>query len=157
MEIPDSARMFNASKLAEQSGVSVATITNWSSLADRPLRAHVGEDGKRLFRWGDLIEFLDAHPGLPAAAKAAKKIRTNPHGSAGVSGPDRETLKAIAREIKAAAIATADATLRAAEHQRDIAHEMAETQLQMVRDLCTTVKALDNALTLALAPNTLND
>jgi hypothetical protein len=106
-----------------------------------------------MFRWGDLVSFVESHPELPSAAKLGAKLRTRAHSSGEAAPADPETLKAIARDAKAAASAASDAALRAAQNARDAA----DGHLQMVQDLRTAIATLDSALTVALAPGTLND
>ncbi|TDK84585.1 hypothetical protein [Mycolicibacterium mucogenicum] len=153
MSWPDDSAMLSARQLAFAAGISATTVKNWAGRPDHALPGHdVG--ARKMFRWGDLVSFVESHPELPTAAKLAAKLRARVHSSAGAAAPaDPETLKAIARDAKAAASAASDAALRAAQNARDAA----DGHLQMVQDLRTAIAALDSALTLALAPDTLND
>lgn len=150
MSWPDDSAMLSARQLALAAGISATTVKNWAGLPDHALLGHdVGT--RKMFRWGDLISFVESHPELPTAAKLAAKLRRRVHSSAVPA--DLETLKAIARDAKAAASAASDAALRAAQNARDAA----DGHLQVVQDLRTAIAALDSALTVALAPGTLND
>lgn len=153
MSWPDDSVMLSARQLALAAQISATTVKNWSGLPDNPLPGHpIGT--KKMFRWGDLVSFVESHPELPTAAKLAAKLRARVHSSTDAAAPaDPETLKAIARDAKAAASAASDAALRAAQNARDAA----DGHLQMVQDLRTAIAALDSALTVALAPGTLND
>lgn len=145
MSWPDDSEMLSARQMAAAAGLGPTTITNWAKLPDQPLPHHeVG--GKQMFQWGELVAFARSRPGLPAAAKLAARLRTHTDGSAAAAPTDPETLKAIARDVKAAAASASRAALKGA-----------RMHLEIVQELCDTITALDDALTQALAPGTLND
>ena len=144
---PADADQFSARQIAEVAGISPTTIANWARRENDPLPANREAD-RTVFAWGDLVSFARAHRELPAARKFINRLRERPEAG-GVSNQfraDSETLRAIAQYARAAAAAASDAAL-----------ETAELHLKTVRSLRTTIAALDSALTLALASDTLHD
>lgn len=144
MPWPDNDDLLTASKLATCAGVSATTIRNWIDREDGlPIRK---VHDKPLIRWSDLVSFVGTHPELPAAAALSLRIRAPAGESAGAVAGELATLRAIAQDARAAAAAASDAALHTA-----------EMHMQTVRSLRTAIAALDSALAMALADDTLND
>lgn len=131
--------------VAIAAGVSPTTIKNW---VDRDVDALPMRDvrGKRFIRWGDFVTFVQGHPDLPAAASAGRQPHHGREAPSRPSTTDLATLRAIAQDARAAAAAASDAAL-----------QTAELHLKTVQSLRTAIAALDSALAMALASDTLND
>lgn len=142
---PDSSDQFSTRELAVRSGISATTLTNWAHRQDDALPSRI-DGGKRLYRWGDLVQFAHNHPGLSAARMFLNRIRPRSADTQDQPRPDDATVRTVAQYARAAAAAASDAAL-----------EAAELHLKTVRSLHTAIAALDSALMVALASDTLHD
>ncbi|GFG53479.1 hypothetical protein CQY20_22000 [Mycolicibacterium agri] len=145
MAPPQDSEQYTARHLAQMLGLGTTTITNWTKRHQAPL-AFRKSGGRILIRWGDLITFLDAHPGLPAVARARDHIRNAGLTEEAVQPSKPQNLAAVARAAHAAARSASQAALTAARKEKDSAAK----HLQIVEDLVAAMTSLDRALTTAL-------
>ncbi|MDO3079895.1 hypothetical protein [Mycobacteroides abscessus] len=136
---PADTELMSARRLADKSAVSATTIKNWTLRAADPLPTH-RHGGRTVYRWGDLVAFVNEHPGLPAAAKTAARLRRPEHHRQESSAQDIERLEEIARSARKAATAAVNTAVRAA-----------ESHLDSLRELRNTIAALDAALERAMS------
>lgn len=136
---PTDSELMSARRLADKSAVSASTIKNWTLHATDPLPTH-RHGGRIVYRWGDLVSFVNGHPWLPAAAKTAARLRGPVRDRQGASAQDIERLEEIARSARKAAAAAVNTAVRAA-----------ESHLDSLRELRNTIVALDAALERAMS------
>jgi hypothetical protein len=132
-------------------GLGATTITNWTKRTEAPL-AFQKSGGRTIVRWADLIAFLDAHPGLPAVARARGRIRDTGLTEEAARSSSPQNLADVARAAQAAAKSATHAALTAAHREKDSASK----HLQIVEDLVAAVTKLDGALTMALGGRATN-
>ncbi|MFD9891554.1 hypothetical protein ACFWY9_19635 [Amycolatopsis sp. NPDC059027] len=146
-----------AAEVGRLAGVSPNTVRGWAR-RNPPLVATRLPNGQDGFLWSQLLEFCEVNAHLPAARKILDREHARTRSAAAADGlskstVDLETLRAIARDLRAAAHSNLQAALTAARH----AEASAKAHREQLEHLATTLAAYDSALSTITAPATLHD
>jgi AcrR family transcriptional regulator len=141
-------------ELAEQAGVSPSTLRNWATKADPPLARVPGSGRSVLHTWAQLLAFCAVHTELRSAQRVLRRVRSRESVPPdGALPSDAETVRAMLRNLRAAAASNLDAALIATRH----AEETARAHREQLEAFAGSLHAYDDLLTQLTAPITLHD
>lgn len=141
-------------QLALEARVSESVLRTWAKRTDRPLERVPSTGRTVLHTWAQLRAFCEAHPDLPAARRIARLHASSLTSSDFEVGPtDPEQVRAVIRNLRAAANSNLNAALIAARH----AERTAIANREQLEALAASIHGYDDLLTQLSAPITLHD